>query len=268
MSDGPQSPDLPQPATATAAPAGGPQLRPLSGWTTTGWALLALLAWLAAEAAVLVAFLLRWFALNPGAQLDLDKISHDGRLLALAAIFATTAQCGVVILAIRRTGWPVAAYLGLDRKPGAREVVFCLACVALMLVGSDLLSWLSGRELLPPFMTKVYESARDPGAIALVLVAVAVAAPLGEEIMFRGFLFRGWAASRLGAAGTIVLTSVIWAAIHTQYDWFGMAQIFCLGLLFGWVRWRSGSTALTMLMHAVTNVAATIETAVIIEWLS
>jgi hypothetical protein len=266
MSDGPQSPDLPQPAMA--APAGGPPLRPLSGWGTTGWALLALLAWLAAEAAVLVAFLLRWFALNPGAHLDLDKIAHDGRLLALAAIFATTAQCGVVILAIRRTGWPAAAYLGLDRKPRAREVVFCLACVALMLVASDLLSWLSGRELLPPFMIKVYESARDPGAIALVLVAVAIAAPVGEEVMFRGFLFRGWAASRLGGAGTIVLTSVIWAAIHTQYDWFGMAQIFCLGLLFGWVRWRSGSTALTMLMHAVTNVAATIETAVIIEWLS
>jgi uncharacterized protein len=266
MSDRPQSPDLPQPATA--APVGAPPLRPLSGWATTGWALLALLAWLAAEAAVLVAFLLRWFALNPGLRLDLDKVVHDGHLLALAAIAATAVQCGVVILAIRRTGWPVAAYLGLDRRPRAREVVFCLACVAAALVASDLLSWLIGRELVPPFMVKVYEGARDTGTIALVLVAVAIAAPVGEEIMFRGFLFRGWAASRLGSAGAIVLTSGIWAAIHTQYDWFGMVQIFCLGLLFGWVRWRSGSTALTMLMHAVTNVAATIETAVIVEWLS
>jgi membrane protease YdiL (CAAX protease family) len=266
MSDGPQSPDLPQPATG--GPAGGQPLRPLSGWATTGWGLLVLLAGLAVDAAVLVAFLLRWFALNPGAHLDLDKIAHDGRLLALAAIVATMAQCGVAVLAIRRTGWPVAAYLGLERMPRTREVVFCLACIALILVASDLLSWLIGRELLPPFMVKVYESARDPGAIALVLVAVAVAAPVGEEIMFRGFLFRGWAASRLGVAGAIVLTSGIWAAIHTQYDWFEMAQIFCLGLLFGWVRWRSGSTALTILMHAVTNVAATIETVVIIEWLS
>jgi uncharacterized protein len=266
MSDGPQSPDLPQPATA--APAGGLPLRPLSARATTGWALLALLAWLAADAVVVFAFLLRWVALNPGAQLDLDKISHDGRLLALAAIVGTMAQCGVAILAIRRARWPVAAYLGLDRKPHAREVVFCLACVALILVASDLLSWLLGRELLPSFEVKVYESVRDPGAIALALTAVAIAAPIGEEIMFRGFLFRGWAASPLGVAGTIVLTSVTWAAMHTQYDWFEIVQIFCLGLLFGWVRWRSGSIALTMLMHAVTNVAATIETAVIIEWLS
>jgi membrane protease YdiL (CAAX protease family) len=117
-------------------------------------------------------------------------------------------------------------------------------------------------------MVRVYQNARDAGSIVLLLVAVAIAAPIGEEILFRGFLFSGWAASPLGGAGTIVLTSAIWAAIHLQYDWFGMMQIFGLGLLFGWIRWRSGSTALAMLMHSATNVAATVETAVIVEWLS
>ena len=143
-----------------------------------------------------------------------------------------------------------------------------MACVAVVLVASDLLSWLTGHELLPPFMVKIYQDARDSGTLALLLFAAVVAAPVGEEIVFRGFLFRGWSASRLGVTGTIVLTSAIWAAIHVQYDWFGIMQVFCLGLLFGWVRWRSGSTVLTILMHAVTNLAATIETAVIIEWLS
>ena len=95
-----------------------------------------------------------------------------------------------------------------------------------------------------------------------------VAAPIGEEFMFRGFLFRGWAGSPLGVTGTIVVTSAIWAAIHVQYDWFGIGQVFCLGLLFGWVRARSGSLLLTMMMHALCNIAATVETAVIIDWLS
>jgi membrane protease YdiL (CAAX protease family) len=258
-----QSPHLPEPAAAAFRP-----LQPLSGWATATWGALALFAWLAAEAGVLVAFLVRWFALNPGVPLDVDKVAHDVYLVSLAAIVAMAVQCGVVILAIRRARWPVADYLGLVRRPHAREVAFCLACVAVILVASDLLSWLIGHELLPPFMVKIYQGARDAGAIALLLFAVVVAAPIGEEILFRGFLFRGWAASRLGGAGTIVLTSAIWAAIHVQYDWFGIMQVFCLGLLFGWVRWRSGSTALTMLMHAATNLAATIETAVIIEWLS
>jgi CAAX protease family protein len=258
-----QSPHLPEPTAATLRP-----LQPLGGWATAAWAVLVLLAWLAAEALLLIAFLVRWFALNPGVPLDADKVTHDGYLVSLSAIVATAVQCGVVILAIRRTRWPVADYLGLVRRPGVREVAFCLACVAVILAASDLLSWLIGHELLAPFMVKIYQNARDAGVIALLLFAVVVAAPIGEEIVFRGFLFRGWAASRLGVAGTIVLTSALWAAIHLQYDWLGMMQVFCLGLLFGWVRWRSGSTALTMLMHGATNLAATIETAVIIEWLS
>jgi membrane protease YdiL (CAAX protease family) len=258
-----QSPHLPDPTVAAVRP-----LQPLSGWATAAWAVLVLFAWLAAEAVVLIAFLMRWFALNTGGSLDADKIAHNGYLVSLAAIVAMAVQGGVVVLAIRRTGWPVAEYLGLVRRPRAREVVFGLACVAVILVASDLLSWLIGHELLPPFMVKIYQDARGTGAIALLLFAVVVAAPLGEEIVFRGFLFRGWAASRLGAAGAIVLTSAIWAAIHVQYDWFGILQVFCLGLLFGWVRWRSGSTVLTILMHAATNLAATIETAVIIEWWS
>jgi len=93
-----------------------------------------------------------------------------------------------------------------------------------------------------------------------------------EDLCTRPAVLHGGAimafADTLGATGTIVVTSAVWAAIHLQYDWLGIAQIFCLGLLFGWVRWRSGSTALTILMHAATNVAATVETAVILEWLS
>jgi membrane protease YdiL (CAAX protease family) len=266
MSEGAQPPWPPEPAAA--APAAGPPLRPLGGWSTAAWGLLALVAGFAAEAIVLIVFLVRWLALNPGATLDVEKVVYDGYLISLGVIVSATVQCGAVILIVRRTRWRVADYLGLSRRPHMREVVFCLACVAVLLVASDLVSWLMGRELLPPFMVKVYQAARNAGAMTLLLFTAVVVAPISEEIMFRGLLFRGWSASRLGGTGTILLTSAIWSAIHVQYDWFGISQVFCLGLLFGWVRWRSGSTALTMLMHAVVNAAATIETVVIVEYLS
>jgi membrane protease YdiL (CAAX protease family) len=261
-----QSPHLPQPAPIAAA--SGAPLRPLGPWSTTGWALLAMLAWVAAQVVVLLVFAVRWVALNPGATIDPDRIAYDAHLMALAVILSTAAECAVVALAVRRARWPVAEYLGLVRRPHAREIVFCLACLAVILPATDLLSWLTGRELLPSFMVKVYQAAREAGgtAIALVIFAAVVAAPIGEEIMFRGFLFRGWSASRLGGTGTIVLTSAIWAGIHVQYDLFGIMQVFGLGLLMGWVRWRSGSALLTMLMHATVNLAATVETAIILEW--
>ena len=262
-----RSPHLPEPAAKVAPPA---TTRPLSGWSTVGWGVLAFCAWLAAEALVLIVFLVRWFARNPGVPIDVDQVAHDGYVVSIAAIVSMAVQCGVVALAIRRARQPIAEYLGLARRPHPREIVFCLGSVAILLVASDLLSLLIGHDLVPPFMVQVYETARTAGApaILLLLIAAVIAAPIGDEIMFRGFLFRGWVGSSLGVPGTIILTSTIWAAIHVQYDWYGIIQVFGLGLLFGWVRARSGSTLLTMMMHAVCNVAATVETAVIIDWLS
>jgi membrane protease YdiL (CAAX protease family) len=238
---------------------------PLSGWATSGWGLLALSAWLATEAAVLLTYLVGFVVLNPGAPIDVDKISHDGFLLSLATIIALAVQTAVVARALSRRHRPVASYLCLDRRPRTREVLLSLLGLALILAASDLLSRAIGLPLIPRFMVKIYQGARDPSTIVLLLIAALVIAPIGEEILFRGFLFRGWAASKLGVVGTILLTSALWASIHLQYDWLGIAQVFCLGLLFGVARWRSGSTALTMLMHSACNLIATIETAVIIR---
>jgi membrane protease YdiL (CAAX protease family) len=52
-----------------------------------------------------------------------------------------------------------------------------------------------------------------------------------------------------------------WALLHAQYEWYFVAQIFVLGLFFGWLRWRSGSTLLTFLAHATINALAIAEAA-------
>jgi membrane protease YdiL (CAAX protease family) len=101
----------------------------------------------------------------------------------------------------------------------------------------------------------------------LFFLAVVVVAPITEEIAFRGFLFRGLSSTWLGVAGTMVLTSVAWAAMHVQYDWMTLAQIFLIGLLLGWLRWASGSTLLTILLHMLANLAATIQAAIKVEWM-
>ena len=86
--------------------------------------------------------------------------------------------------------------------------------------------------------------------------------------MFRGFLFRGWVTSERRAILGILIISALFAAIHIQYDWFGILQVFFIGLLLGLVRWRSASTTLTILMHVFANLWATVETMIKVEWLS
>ena len=95
-----------------------------------------------------------------------------------------------------------------------------------------------------------------------------VATPIGEEIIFRGFLFRGWLKSPRDVWPVIVATALLWAIIHLQYDWYVIGQIFVGGVFLGWIRWATGSTILTILLHALINTEGMIETFVDVKWLS
>ena len=164
-------------------------------------------------------------------------------------------------------GWTARGYLALV-MPRRSEILFGIACLATLLIAFDLLSLALGRDVVPEFMRDAYLSARSSNALVPFFIAVAVVAPITEEIVFRGFLFRGLSATWLGVAGTTVLTSAAWAAMHVQYDWVQLGQIFLIGLLFGWLRWASGSTLLTILLHMLANLAATIQAAIKVEWMS
>ena len=84
-------------------------------------------------------------------------------------------------------------------------------------------------------------------------------APILEELFFRGFLYSGLSSSFLGPLGTILITSISWAAIHLQYDLYGISTIFVFGLLLGAARLKTHSLIVPVLMHALMNLVATIQ---------
>ena len=108
--------------------------------------------------------------------------------------------------------------------------------------GGDALSWLLGRNIVTPFQSDIYRTAAAAGWLPLLWFAVVVMTPVGEETLFRGFLFRGWLRSPRDAWPVIVVTALLWALIHVQYDWYVIGQVFVSGLLLGWIRWATGST--------------------------
>jgi len=84
--------------------------------------------------------------------------------------------------------------------------------------------------------------------------------PIGEEVLFRGFLFRGWHRSPGDVWLVIVATAALWALSHLQYDFYVIAQIFVVGLVLGWFRWVTGSTLLAIMLHGLINCEGMIET--------
>jgi len=105
----------------------------------------------------------------------------------------------------------------------------------------------------------VLKSASADGALWLLVLAFCVAAPISEELFARGFLYRGWSQSFLGGPGAILLSSLVWTSLHLQYDWFFFGEVFSIGLLLGYLRYRCQSTWLTIVVHGLNNLAATLQ---------
>ena len=252
-------PSATPPAAATAAPP------PWGLLGTIAWGAAGVVTWFVAQFAVIVAFIAWRDTMAPGT-VDPAKLATDGFLLAFVTVIAGPAWVGVSAWAARMRGWSVRSYLALV-MPRRSEILFGIACLAALLIAFDLLTLAFGRDVVPRFMRDAYISARSSNSLVLFFIAVIVVAPITEEIAFRGFLFRGLSSTWLGIAGTTVLTSAAWTAMHVQYDWATLGQIFLIGLLLGWLRWASGSTLLTILLHVMANLAATLQAAIKVEWM-
>jgi membrane protease YdiL (CAAX protease family) len=195
-----------------------------------------------------------------------SSFNNDGVVLTFGTFVMTPVEIAVLVFAARLRRWPPAIYLGLV-MPRRAEVSVAVACVIVLGVAFDAILYVTGRELVPPFQVEIWRTAVDAGWLIWLLAAIVVAAPIGEEIVFRGFLFRGLAKPgwEVHAIGVI---SLAWALLHIQYDWLGMAQVFLIGLMLGWFRWASGSTFLTIGMHILINLESMIETWIKVEYFS
>lgn len=249
---------------STPAAAGG-SAKPWGFWGVTAWGFVAFAAFLGTQIVVFFALVIA----SGGAALLGDRLHVDseervvvqewlgaealltnGLYISLATIVGGLAGVAVLYAAVRRR-FVVRDYLSL-RWPRPRLLVLWTLAGAGFWVAFDTLALLLDRPM-PQFMVDVYATAGSP---ALLFIALVLFAPLFEEALFRGFLFRGWSRSRMGVSGTIALTAALWAALHLQYDGFEVGGLFLYGALLGTARQHTGSLLVPLLLHALTNAVA------------
>ncbi len=88
------------------------------------------------------------------------------------------------------------------------------------------------------------------GPVLASLISVSIFAPLFEEWLCRGLILRGLL-HRMKPVWAIVISAAFFAVLHLN-PWQAIPA-FLLGLLFGYVYYKTGSLKLTMLMHCVNN---------------
>ena len=226
-------------------------------WGTALWGLFIFAAMFVGQIAVVA-----WFVVRREGPIDMAAAIHvvgSGLTISLSVIMGLPAVLAALWIAIRRSRTSFADYLALR---GTSWVNFLIGALALgvLVMGWDLVSRATGREVEPGFMGEVLKSARADGALWLLVVAFCAAAPVTEEFFARGFLYRGWSESFLGTVGAILLSSMVWTVLHLQYDWFFLGEVFSIGLLLGYLRHRFNSTWLTVSVHGLNNLAAVVQT--------
>jgi membrane protease YdiL (CAAX protease family) len=177
-------------------------------------------------------------------------------LLTALAFSLSLAGFSALWVAVRHRGWVPA--LGLrSGRPTSDTVLGALAGVALFVVVVFLvLPFLSllfeGVTGQPPNPINQLPFEFDPAVIVLGVVVVILAAPFGEEVFFRGFLY-GSLRNRFGywIAGSI--SSVVFALFHAGVSWLLVPVMFVVGMGLAFLYERRGALTASIAAHAAFN---------------
>jgi uncharacterized protein len=98
------------------------------------------------------------------------------------------------------------------------------------------------------------ELTRQPALYWAAFLSVAIGAPIGEELIFRGYMFSWLAKTGLGLAGATLITSALWALIHKGTGpWYLVGVLFVMGIVLSCLLIRFGSLWVTLVCHGVWN---------------
>jgi membrane protease YdiL (CAAX protease family) len=137
----------------------------------------------------------------------------------------------------------------LGRLQAKPTLLFILLLLGLMVLQTQFLQperWLEEQVRQTPF------------SLWILLLSTVLLAPIFEEILFRGFLLQAfllWAPrSRLACS---VLTSLLFAAMHTQYiHWQTIAVLTLFSIMLCYARLRSNGLLLPIVLHMLNNLIA------------
>ena len=241
----------------TTYPLARAESRPLPATTENTWGFWATLGWfgaaVASHFAVVILFglgFMIWWLVNRG---NLDVGTVPPTLEYIIIVLSMLAPALLLTLAARRAGPSAQGYLGLT-MPAKRHILIGVGLTAAYwCMGAVFFHLFPAFDQTPELIREYRSLIGNPSALTMYWITMVVSAPVLEEIIFRGFLMRGWSETRLGAVGAIVLSSLLFAAIHQQYTLLNIGFVLLLGLLLGVMRWRSGSTVLTIMLHAAWN---------------
>jgi CAAX protease family protein len=156
------------------------------------------------------------------------------------------------------------AYLGL-RWPAARDVGLVLLLIVPWYLGIIVVSVLAsvvfngGRVLQGNSRLLFIQRPHGTTLLLLALLVTAVAAPICEEIFFRGMLFR-LLRRRMPLSAAVVLSAIAFGLAHASpaISWALLPVFVYMGIVLAALYARTGLLSNTILLHGLNNALVTI----------
>ncbi len=162
-----------------------------------------------------------------------------------------------VLLLVRFHRLDFGTYFGTNRLPvwkilGAGFWIALAADLPLRLVAAlaEFLGKVFGVPAPPQPAVEIFVRTHNWPSLSLLLLFILVLAPLGEEVLFRGFLYV-YLKNRLSRRTALIVTALLFAFLH--FNWPTFLPLFLFGLLLGVAYEFSGSLLLSIAIHCWFN---------------
>ncbi|MFN6131575.1 MAG: lysostaphin resistance A-like protein [Synechococcaceae cyanobacterium] len=189
------------------------------------------------------------------ASLSLPSATAQGLQVLMLYLGLMVAPLGVLLLLLAQLGpTPPQGWLQWRWRPPGSALLQALRALLMVLPAVAFAGWLVERlwndpRGSNPLLEQVLTSG-DGLALLCFAVTATLLAPLFEETLFRGVLMPV-VGVQLGGAMAVLVSAAIFAMAHLSLN--ELTPLFVLGLGLGWLRWRTGRLACSVLMHALWN---------------
>lgn len=212
--------------------------------------LLALLLFLLFQAMGGVFILLMQMLTGEGSLLEniSDRI-FDARLMGMSTVFFNFAIAIACLILFRRSLYSQSNYAPCSVS-WKKSMVAMLGCI----LGTIALDLLSELISLPNIVEdQMIDMCREPWG----MLAIAIGAPIGEEIMFRWGIMGHLLRRNSSVPTAILVSAVLFGLMHMN-----PAQVFfaaAMGIMLGILYWRSGNILWPIILHVLNNSVACLQ---------
>lgn len=185
-------------------------------------------------------------AIGPGSSGGGFNAFHIFFILSLASFLFF-----LILLILRPEKDPVEYFKG--RKMISTTVISLLSVIPIIAVGALIMGFMG--EIGAGESPTLVEGVEKPIDMVLAGMAIVVIAPLIEELLFRGYLY-DQIGKRFSPLLTILITGALFAGAHLSPVTF--IPILMMGMLMGWLRYRSDSIVPPLILHCANNLVGLI----------